>query len=98
MLEVTELWEILIPQWIGLDKDEKLDVKDWYREINKYVTGCTVINMHTSGFWGEEEETCKVVRLACDRITMERVMQHTKTLYEQESVMAYRISNTCLIG
>lgn len=97
-----ELWEILVPtQSNDLKPFRTRYHKVWDKKVYE-ITGGLTIHMPTKGKWVSPSgtlfsERMIPVRIACTREQIEKIIQLTLKYYDQEAVMAYRISDEVII-
>ena len=102
MPEIRELWEILVPR--TKNSGEEIAVEDhqsWDEFVRDLVGGLTILRS-ARGVWQSPDgiifrEEMIPVRIACDKATIEEIIEYTLVYYEQEAVMAYRVSDCVII-
>lgn len=97
------LWEILVPtvRRVGGKPYTARYHRVWDARVRELAGGLTIMRP-AKGVW--TSSTGKVVaermipvRIACDEGTIRLVMDLTMEYYDQEAVMAYRVSDHCII-
>lgn len=97
------LWEILVPKYlpsgVEIDMDHHHQWDDFVLPLSQGLT----IMRSAKGFWSSPRfgdlvvERMIPVRLICSRKEIEQIVDFTKQHYEQEAVMAYKISDEVII-
>ncbi len=96
------LWEILVPVVSndGLEYDESVHL-DWNEKVAKIAGGITIFEK-VKGYWENSEGVILIeeiipVRICCDRKTIDSIVKLTLGYYNQESVMAYKVSSEVIL-
>ena len=95
------LWEILVPVKDRFGNKISLSYhKYWDSRIKKISKGLTVCRP-VRGIWVspskvEFEEPMIPVQILCHKKDMSKIVSFTKTYYDQEKVLAYKISSDIL--
>ena len=97
------LWEILIPQ---ADNDGSQWSVAWHQQwdakVSKLAGGISIFHS-IKGIWLNPKSVRRFddymipVRIACDRKTMDEIVDITMSHYAQDAVMAYVISTEVVI-
>lgn len=98
----NELWEILVPA--SNNKDQKFSYehhKEWDAFVRK-VTGGVTVTKTTKGQWVSPtgklyEDRMIPCRIMCDREEMLKIVNFTLEHYNQEAVLAYKISEDVIL-
>ena len=61
------------------------------------IAGGLTLMTKVIGRWGSQRENMIAVRVACTREQLFKIIDITKEHYEQETVMAYRVSDEVYI-
>lgn len=101
-MEEKHVWEILVPT---IDKDNIPFTIKFHKEWDKYVrnlTGGLTVCPQTKGQWTNESgdlfiEKMIPVKIVTTRERMEWVVTFTKDYYNQEAILAYRISSEFIL-
>lgn len=96
------MWEILVPV---VDKNEKNFSIDHHQEWDRYVihiTGGLTIAKQAKGKWispigGQFFEKMIPVRIICGENEINQIVDFTIRHYDQEAVLAYKISNNVVL-
>lgn len=91
------LWEILVPQCTR--EGVRIDV-EYHRQWDEFVRhragGLTLLKT-TTGQWVSDEgvvrERMIPVRIVCSEVEIEEIIAHTLAHYDQDAVLAYRLSD-----
>lgn len=100
--QVKELWEILVPTVRNDGRPYHLRFhRVWDGKVRALTKGLTVYKP-VVGQWHDHEgrlyhERMIPVRISCGEPEIRAIMQITKDYYEQKAVMAYRVSDRCLL-
>ncbi len=100
--ENKELWEILVPTVRTDGRPIKTRFhRVWDKKVRKVSGGLTIL-APTIGQWiSPEDELYKErmipVRIMCDREAIEAIIDMTLAYYEQKAILAYKISNECIM-
>ena len=92
----TSLWEILVPTMMG-DKPVRTKYhKKWDEKVRAISNGLTILKP-AKGQWISPDgqlfaERMIPVRIACTEDQIDAIMSITITHYDQEEVMAYKVS------
>jgi len=95
---MKDLWEILIPQTDN--KKKKYSVKYhqvWDKKVREIAGGITILRT-AKGQWINPEKKLFVeemipVRVYCSSSEIDKIIDFTLIYYDQEAVMAYKISS-----
>lgn len=90
------MWEILVPCGFELSHHKAWD------EYVRGLAGGLTIQRSVKGQWVNDSkelfsEWVIPVRVACDRETIERIIDFTISHYKQQAVMAYKLSDEVII-
>lgn len=90
--EEVELWEIVLPS--------RTDYSKWYEYMRPHmIDGSYMLyDDGLKGYWVSLTEHSRVFRFAADLKSIKTICELTAELFEEKSVMVYRVSNKCLIG
>lgn len=97
-----KLYEVLVPTIYG---DTKKPIrtrhhKMWDAWVKKQTGGLTILTP-AKGIWvhkGQDYvERVIPVRIFCDQVTIQKIVQFTLKHYRQKAVMYYLLSNECFI-
>ncbi len=99
---MSELWEILVPR--ALNGGEEIPVsyhQAWDKRVREIAGGLTILKS-ARGIWesptGEIfQEAMIPVRIACSEVQIRQIANLTMDYYDQEAVMAYRVSDLVII-
>lgn len=97
-----ELWEILVPTERGNGRFYTIRYhKIWDGKVRAISGGLTILHP-VKGNWisGAGElfvERMIPVRIACSREQIQKIMDITLNYYNQLAVLAYKVSDECLI-
>jgi hypothetical protein len=99
---MSELWEILVPRRFNNGVEVPLSHHKSWDDMVRGIAGGLTILKSAKGVWespsGELfQEEMIPVRIACSLTQIHRVIGHTIVHYDQEAVMAYRISDEVII-
>jgi hypothetical protein len=91
---MTEMWEILVPQFSRMGFKWGIEVhRGWDCRV-KEITGGLTIMPPTKGYWGDAPPEGMIpVRIACTRAQMDVIGPMTKEYYDQEQILAYKVSD-----
>jgi hypothetical protein len=98
----NSLWEILVPTCSNEGKPYRVRYhKVWDKEIKKISGGLTVMPV-AKGKWINPkgiifEERMIPVRIIATREQMDKIVDHTMKYYNQEAVLAYKISDEYIL-
>jgi len=92
----TILWEILVPTMMDGKPVRTKYHKKWDEKVRAISNGLTILKP-AKGEWISSSgelfaERMIPVRIACSEDTIEEIMDITISYYNQEEVMAYRVS------
>ena len=96
------MWEIMVPcQWNNGKPVRTRHHKEWDKKVRKLSGGLTIM-MPGKGQWLNKEgelfeERVIPVRIACDRTTIDAIMDITAQHYNQYAILAYKVSDEVLI-
>lgn len=102
MSDDLQLWEILVPTVRPNGKPFRTRYhRVWDEKIREITNGLTVMPV-SKGQWVSPEGEVLVermipVRIACTRDQIDRIIELTLSYYEQKAVMAYKVSDECII-
>lgn len=90
--EEVELWEIMLPSHI--------EYSVWYEHIQPLLIdgGLIFYNDNLKGYWKSVSEHSRVFRIAATEDSIKKICELTALRFKEECVMAYRVSNKCLMG
>lgn len=90
---MTELWEVLVPTIRKNGKPYHTRFhKLWDAKVKEITGGLTIMPV-VKGYWKDTpQERMIPVRIACTREQMNVIGPMTREFYEQEEVLAYKIS------
>jgi hypothetical protein len=97
-----QLWEILVPRFWNNESEILLaHHHEWDAHVRAVAGGLTIFRTAT-GEWVSPEgtrfrEKMIPVRVACSEEAIRRIIDFTIKHYDQEAVMAYRLSEKVLI-
>jgi len=97
-MEEKNLWEILVPRCSNQGLEYELDYhREWDNRVREIAGGVTILRT-ARGQWTNPEgkvfaEEMIPVRIYCDEPSIDRVIQLTLDYYEQEAVLAYKVSS-----
>lgn len=97
-----ELWEILVPTAQNSGKPFRTrHHREWDKQVYK-ITGGLTIYQPAKGKWVSPrgqlfQDRVIPVRVACLESDIEKILEITLKHYDQEAVMAYRVSERVLI-
>jgi len=99
---MLQLWEILVPTVRNDGRPFRLKYHRVWDEKVRAITGGITILQPVKGSWKSADgqffnERMIPVRIACSEEQMDKIIAITMNYYEQLAVMAYRISNHCII-
>jgi len=97
------MWEILVPSASNDGVEYPIEYhQEWDRKVIKIAGGLTILKSQ-KGAWMSNNiqnivrDKMIAVRIACTKVQIEGIMGVTASHYNQEAVMAYKISNCVLI-
>jgi len=99
---MNEMWEILVPTQTNSGKPiRKRQHKEWDARVMRISTGMTVL-MPTKGKWRNlnnilYDERMIPVRISCTREQLMQILNMTKKFYDQEKVLAIKISEEVIL-
>jgi len=99
---MKELWEILVPA--SNNKDQKFTYehhKEWDEFVRNLTGGVTILKT-AKGQWVNPDGKLFVdrmipCRIACKDYEIDRIIDFTIKHYNQEAVMAYKVSDNVVI-
>lgn len=97
-----ELWEILVPTQLNCGKPIRTRFhKAWDRKVYAITGGLTIL-APTKGKWVSPTGTLFAermipVRIACTRDQIDKIIDMSIKYYDQEAIMAYKISEDVII-
>lgn len=97
-----ELWEILVPTVSNEGKPYRLRYhRVWDKKVYEITGGLTILSP-AKGRWISPTGTLFAermipVRIACDREKITEILKVTMKHYDQEAVMAYKVSEEVII-
>ena len=95
------LWEILVPSATNDGVDILISYhREWDEKVRKICGGLTILKS-AKGQWVSPDgrlfkEKMIPVRVACTKEQIEQIMDITLKHYDQEEVLAYKISDTVI--
>jgi hypothetical protein len=92
---MTEMWEILVPT-VHRGTGHPITVefhRIWDAKVKAITGGLTVMKPSTTGYWRNTEEKTIPVRIACTREQMDEIGRMTRLYYDQEQILAFKISS-----
>lgn len=98
-----ELWEILVPASNNKDKEFSYEHHKKWDAFVKNITGGLTVMKTAKGQWispttgVEYRDRMIPCRIACTEDQINQIIDFTIDHYEQEAVMAYRISTNVII-
>jgi hypothetical protein len=97
----TELWEILVPTVSNEGKPYRTRYhRVWDAKVRAITNGLTICPP-VKGQWVSDgnlfRERMIPVKIACTREQIDVIINMTMKYYDQLAVMAYRVSNLCII-
>ena len=101
-MENLQLWEILVPTQSNAGKPFRTRYhRVWDAKVYTITGGMTIL-APTKGRWVSPEGTLFAermipVRISCTREQIEKIIEMTMKYYDQEAVMAYKISEEVII-
>lgn len=96
------LWEVLVPTVRNDGRPIKTRFhRVWDAKVRMLTGGLTIMPV-SKGQWVSKDGTLFAermipVRIACDKPTIEKILDFTITYYEQLAVMAYKVSDSVII-
>ena len=99
---MNEMWEILVPTQTNAGKPiRKRQHKEWDSRVMRISDGMTVL-MPTKGKWRNPNnvhynERMIPVRISCTRDQLMQILAMTKKFYDQEKIMAIKISEEVIL-
>ena len=97
-----KLWEILVPQFSNKHKEYSVKFhKVWDDKVKKISGGLTILRT-AKGHWQNPKgklfvEKMIPVRIYCTKKEINKIIALTMDYYNQEAVMAYKISNEVIV-
>jgi hypothetical protein len=93
---MIKLWEILVPHKFNDGTVISIDHhREWDKRVIQLAGGLTLFK-RIKGNWKNTGEIMIPVRVACVREIMKEIMKFTCEHYQQDSVMAYQVSEEVL--
>jgi hypothetical protein len=99
---LQQLWEILVPRcWNSGDEIPVTHHREWDGMVRGVAGGLTILRTAT-GEWVNPDgtlfrERMIPVRIACSEEDIRHIIDFTISHYDQEAVMAYKVSEQVLI-
>ena len=99
---MSELWEVLVPRVLNTGIEIPLSHhQEWDEKIREIAGGLTVLKA-AKGIWESPSgqifrEEMIPVRIACSEEQLNLIIGLTIEHYDQEAVMAYRVSDKVII-
>ena len=95
------LWEILVPTVRNNGKPFRTRYhRVWDSKVRNITNGLTIMKP-VLGQWVSKDKTYVErmipVRIACTKKQMDQIIDMTLIYYDQEAVMAHRVSEECII-
>lgn len=100
---MTELWEILVPASDNTDKEFSYEHHKAWDAFVKNITGGLTVMKTAKGQWVSPRTGVEYLdriipcRIACSEEQINEIIAFTLKHYDQEAVMAYRISTKVII-
>ncbi|MBS3147258.1 hypothetical protein J4219_00065 [Candidatus Woesearchaeota archaeon] len=94
---IKTLWEILVPKCDNFGKEYDLEHHHkWDEHVRNLAGGLTILKS-AKGQWISPDgqlfsEPMIPVRIYCDEISIDTILDYTILHYEQKAVMAYEVS------
>ena len=97
-----ELWEILVPASNNKDKKFSYEHHKAWDAFVKQITGGVTIMKTAKGQWVSPHGQLYVdrmipCRIVCNEEQMNKIINFTIDHYDQEAVLAYKISNNVIL-
>jgi hypothetical protein len=99
---MSELWEVLVPRVLNTGVQIPLSHHQrWDENVRKIAGGLTILKT-AKGVWESPDgkifrEEMIPVRISCTEEQIEQIIVLTIEHYDQEAVMAYRVSDKVII-
>ncbi len=99
---MSQLWEVLVPRVLNSGVEIALSHhKQWDENIRQIAGGLTILKT-AKGVWESPDgqifrEEMIPVRIACTEEQINQIINLTIEHYDQEAVMAYRVSDKVII-
>jgi hypothetical protein len=102
MTDMKEVWEILVPCTKPNGKPNSTRFHRVWDDKVKIITGGLTVCEPTKGQWvaptGETvSERMIPIRIVCTRYQIDKIVDMTIEYYDQEAVLAYKISNEVIL-
>ena len=102
MTDTKEVWEILVPCTKPNGRPNRTRFHRVWDEKVRTITGGLTVCTPTKGQWvspgGETiSERMIPVRIVCTREQIDEIVDMTLVYYDQEAVLAYKISNEVIL-
>lgn len=99
---MSQLWEILVPRAFNSGTEVSIEHHQSWDDKVRGVAGGLTIHKSAKGIWespsGEVfKEGMIPVRIACTELQIQTIIDLTIVHYDQEAVMAYRVSDFVII-
>ena len=97
------MWEILVPSASNAGEEYSVEYhQEWDHRVIKIAGGLTILKSQKGAWMSNNTEDVVrdkmiAVRIACTKVQIEGIMDMTADYYDQEAVMAYKISNCVLV-
>ena len=102
MINKTELWEILVPASNNKDKEFTYEHHKAWDEFVKNLTGGVTVMKTAKGQWVNSNGQLYLdrmipCRIICTKEQIIKIIDFTIQHYDQEAVLAFKISNTVIM-
>jgi len=97
-----EMWEFLLPMInVARHRITFTEYLEWGNEVKKITTGLVLLPFENASWCDSDGVLFKdgmvPVRVTCNKEHVQDIIELTLTYYQQPAIMAYKISDTCVV-